>query len=154
MFKLVNLTTDKNCKTELYKYSWEPHNRGYFPRSHNRNLYIKTQGYTVEFDGGGIFKRHLVTCHVLHVFCLIAIVGVNNLTYYKHSCMKNMGSLFSISELIILSNPLFYRVVGKFKLTKSSNSVMFTLNSDINTISSGTCRVCQCLCHIPFSKTT
>lgn len=106
----------------------------------------------MEFNGGGIFKRHLVTCHVLHVFCLIAIVGVNNLILQTHSCMKNTGSLFSISEIIMLSNSLFYRVVGKFKLTKSSNSVMFTLNNDINTISSGTCRVCQGFCHIPFSK--
>lgn len=68
--------------------------------------------------------------------------------------MKNMGSLFSISGLIMLSNPLFYRVVGNCKLTKSSNSVMFTLNNDINTISSGTCRVRRGFCHIPFSKAT
>ena len=106
MLKLVNLTTDKNCKAELYKYSWEPHNQGYFPRSHNWNLYIKTQGYTVEFNGGGIFKRHLITCHVLHVFCLIAIIGVNNLILQTQLHEKYGLFIFYLWDYHALKSPI------------------------------------------------
>ena len=68
--------------------------------------------------------------------------------------MKNMGSLFFMSDLILLSSPPFYWAVGKFKLLMLNNSVMFTLNDLTNLISCGTCKIIQGFFHLAFSKPT
>lgn len=55
-----------------------------------------------------------------------------------------------MTDLILLSSLPFSRTVGKFKFP--SNSVMFTLNDQINIIICDTFRLFQSFSHLPFSK--
>lgn len=43
-------------------------------------------------------------CHMPCITCFLfnCIIGANNLTYYKLSCIKNMGSFISMADLILL----------------------------------------------------
>lgn len=123
MFKLVtfvNLTTDKNCKNWALQIKAQIYN--YTIRAIPPNHIIKAQIWrprdnTVEFNGEGTLQEKTL-CHMscITYFLFNCTVGANNLTYYKLSCMKDMGSLFSMSGHILLSTPPFYWIVENLSL--------------------------------------